>query len=274
VNRFAGATLSWTIADRIVRVTLHHLPANEIGSATLGDLERLADALPDLERDARALVLHSSVDAGFSAGADLGELFARMQQLGPAERTGGVRDFLERIHRVLDALDATPLTTIAAVHGIVFGGGFELALACDLIVADRSARFAFPELRLGLVPGFGGVPRLRRDACGAAVRDLLLTGRSVGADRAHQLGFVSALAGEGRQLDVALGTAAQVARFDAVAAAAAKRFAKTIPRDELAREIDLFCELFARPEVQEALRRFVERDDPLPWLPAAPERRP
>jgi hypothetical protein len=80
---------------------------------------------------------------------------------------------------------------------------------------------------------------------------------------------VTALAGEGRALEVALGCAAQAARFDSTAAAAAKRFAKPIPREELAREIDLFCELFARPEVEEALRRFVERGDPLPWLPAA-----
>jgi enoyl-CoA hydratase/carnithine racemase len=192
-----------------------------------------------------------------------------MRRLAAAERAAGVRDFLVRIHRVLDTLDATPLTTIAAVHGVVFGGGFELALACDLIVADRSARFAFPELRLGLVPGFGGIPRLRRDAGGATLRDLLLTGRSLGADRAHQLGFVSTLAGEGRALDVAMGCAAQAARFDPVAAAAAKRFVKSVPREELAREIDLFCELFARPEVEEALRRFVESRDPLPWLPAA-----
>ena len=79
------------------------------------------------------------------------------------EAAKGVRDFLERIHRVLNLIDAAPLTTIAAVHGVTFGGGFELALACDLIIADKMARFCFPELRLGLIPGFGGIPRLKRD---------------------------------------------------------------------------------------------------------------
>ena len=87
----------------------------------------------------------------------------RLQDLRPATRLAGVRDFLERIHRVMNAIDAAPLTTIAAVHGVTFGGGFELALACDLIVADKMARFCFPELRLGLIPGFGGIPRLKRD---------------------------------------------------------------------------------------------------------------
>ena len=90
-----------------------------------------------------------------------------------------MREFLERIHRVMNAIDAAPLTTIAAVHGVTFGGGFELALVCDLIIADKMARFCFPELRLGLIPGFGGIPRLKRDLGNAVVRDLLLTGQKL-----------------------------------------------------------------------------------------------
>ena len=227
------------------------------------------EALPELERDAAAMVLQSSLPAGFCAGADLRELYAGVRDLDPDARRRGVRGFLERIHAVFDALDGSPLTTIAAVHGVVFGGGFELALTCDLIVADRTARFCFPELRLGIVPGFGGIPRLKRDLGNAVVRDLLLTGRSLGADRAHAAGLVSQLAGEGKAPAVARACAAQAARFDRTAAAAAKRFVKPVPREELAREIDLFCELFARPPVEEALRRFVESREPMPWLPPA-----
>jgi enoyl-CoA hydratase/carnithine racemase len=274
VSGHRGAALSWAAADGVVTVELHSPPANEIGTRTLEDLEGLAAALPELEREAAALVLHGTVDAGFCAGADLRELFARMRDLGPEERTRGVRAFLQRIHAALDALDRTSLVTIAAVHGVVLGGGLELALCCDLIVADRMARFGFPELRLGLIPGFGGIPRLRRDVGNAVVRDLLLTGRTLGAERAHSAGLVSQLAGEGRALAVARACAAQVTRFDRTAAARAKAFAKPIPRDELAREIDVFCELFARPAVEEALRRFVEDDGPMPWLPAAKETRP
>jgi enoyl-CoA hydratase/carnithine racemase len=193
-----------------------------------------------------------------------------MQGLAGAERSAGVRDFLVRTHRVFAALDRTSLTTVAAVHGIAFGGGLELALACDVIVADRLARFAFPELRLGLVPGFGGIPRLRRDVGNAAVRDLLLTGRSLGAERAHAVGLVSQLVGEGRAHDAARACAGQAARFDPVARAVAKRFAKPAPEDPAA-EIDLFCALFARPEVEAALRRFVESHEPMPWLPPVGE---
>ena len=103
----------------------------------------------------------------------------------------------------MNTIDASPLTTIAAVHGVTFGGGFELALVSDLIIADKMARFCFPELRLGLVPGFGGIPRLKRDFGNAVVRDLLLTGRSFNATKAQQIGLVSQVVGEGEALRAA-----------------------------------------------------------------------
>src|ERR1700719_2567530 len=145
----------------------------------------------------------------------------------------------------MNTLDASPLPTIAAVHGIVFGGGLELALTCDLIIADKTARFCFPELRLGLMPGFGGIPRLKRDLGNAVVRDLLLTGRSFNATKAQQIGLVSQVVGEGETLRVARATAAQVGKFDRRTAIAAKQFIKPIPAEELQKEIDIFCELFS-----------------------------
>src|SRR6266566_4354159 len=106
-------------------------------------------------------------------------------------------------HEPTNEIGSTPVVTIAAVHGVCFGGGFELALACYIIVADKMARFAFPELRLGLIPGWGGIPRLKRDLGNAFIRDLLLTGRSVNAARAHSVGLVAQLAAEGESLKVA-----------------------------------------------------------------------
>src|SRR6202167_71129 len=89
-----------------------------------------------LQREAHALIIYSDLKAGFCAGADLRELYHRSEAMDKAEALKGVRDFLERIHRVLNLIDAAPLTTIAAVHGVTFGGGFELALACDLVIGD------------------------------------------------------------------------------------------------------------------------------------------
>jgi enoyl-CoA hydratase/carnithine racemase len=124
-------------------LVLDRAPCNEIGSLALVDLEHFVGALETLERDAHALIISSARSEGFCAGADLRELYHRTRDLAAAARLEGVRDFLERIHRVMNAIDASPLITISAVHGVCFGGGFELALTCDLIVADKMARFCF-----------------------------------------------------------------------------------------------------------------------------------
>ena len=264
---FAGKTLSWTAKENIVELELHRDPCNEIGTATLEELEKFAQAVEHAEKSLRAIVIHSSIAAGFSAGADLRELYRGIQQAPVEQRIPRVRDFLQRIHRVLNAIDAAPMTTIAAVHGVTFGGGMELALACDIIVADKSARFCFPELRLGLIPGFGGIPRLKRDVGNAVIRDLLLTGRSFNAAKAQAAGLVAQVTAEGTALGAARATAAQACKFDRETAVAAKRFIKPIPYEELRQEIELFCEMFSRPAVEEGLRKFVESTDKMPYLP-------
>lgn len=267
IQKGAASAMSWAVAEGVIELALHRAPCNELGSASLEDLEKFAAALDGLQEDAHALIIYSEMKPGFCAGADLRELYRRSQAMEKDEAARGVRDFLERIHRVLNTIDAAPLTTIAAVHGVTFGGGFELALTCDLIIADKMARFCFPELRLGLIPGFGGIPRLKRDLGNAVVRDLLLTGRSFNATKAQQIGLVSQVVGEGEVLRAARATAAQLKKFDRGTAVAAKKFVKPIPHEELDREIDLFCELFARPAVEAGLRRFVDSTDPQPYLP-------
>ncbi len=129
------------------------------------------------------------------------------------------------------------------------------------------ARFCFPELRLGLIPGFGGIPRLKRDIGNGVARDLLLTGRSINATKALAVGLASQVAAEGEALRVARATAAQVTKFDRATAAASKRFIKPLPVDELRREIDIFCELFTQPAVMQGLRKFVEDTSAHPYLP-------
>ncbi len=267
MREFHGQSLSWQLVGGVCELALHREPANEIGTALLAELEQFAAALDALQNEVRAVILYSRLRRGFCAGADLRELYQRMQGLTVEQRIAGVRQFLERIHAVLNRLDAAPATTIAAVHGICFGGGLELVLACDVIVADRMARFCFPELRLGILPGFGGIPRLKRDVGNAVVRDLLLTGRSINAQRAHAVGLVAQLAAEGKALEVARATAQQVAKFDPAARAAVKQFMKPVPYEELRREMEIFCELFARPAVEEGLRKFVESTAALPYLP-------
>ena len=267
MNDFRGKTLSWHAADGVIELVLDRPPCNEIGLETLGELEQFVASLESLAREAHALIISSAPPGRLLRRCRLARTLPRSQPLARGDRLTRVRDFLERIHHVMNALDEAPLTTIAAVHGVTFGGGFELALTCDLIVADKMARFCFPELRLGLIPGFGGIPRLKRDLGNAVVRDLLLTGRSINSTKAQSVGLVSQVAAEGDALRVARATAAQIGKFDRDTVIAAKRFIKPIPYDELRREIDIFCDLFTRPAVEAGLRKFVESTDALPYLP-------
>jgi enoyl-CoA hydratase len=267
MKEFRGQALRWEWREGVVELTLDHEPLNEIGTVMLADLEKCAGAIKSLAASTSACVITSARPGGFCAGADLKELYLGALPLARANRIAGVRRFLRRIHRVLNTIDAAPFVTLAAVHGLCMGGGLELALACDLIVADKMARFGFPELRLGLIPGFGGIPRLRRDVGNSFIRDLLFTGRTVKAESAHQAGLVAHLAGEGYALQVARSMAQQVTKFDPETRAAAKKFIKPIPSAELNKEIALFCKLFDRPVVMEALKRFVESDEPMKHLP-------
>jgi len=267
MTQFQGQNVSWRVNQGILELALHREPCNEISLATLGELEHFVEEMGALVREANVLIIHSTLKPGFCAGADLRELYRRSQEMAKAQAVAEVRHVLERIHGVMNAIDATPMTTIAAVHGVTFGGGLELALTCDLIIADKMSRFCFPELRLGLIPGFGGIPRLKRDLGNAVVRDLLLTGRSFNATKAAAVGLVSQVVGEGQALGVARSTAAQLAKFDRRTAIAAKKFLKPIPYQELKQEIDIFCELFAQPAVEAGLRKFVESTQALPYLP-------
>jgi len=243
-------------------------PLNELGEAALAALERfVAEALPE----ARGVLITSALERGFCAGADLVGLAEGLASEPDAQAR--VRAFLERIGAVFTALDTCPVPVVGAVHGAVFGGGLELALCCDVLVADPSARFGFPELRLGLIPGFGGLARLSRDLGQARLRDLLLTGRSLSAEAALRAGLVSQRVGAGQQRAVAERVLAQAVRHPPAATAAAKRLLKPVDPALLQREVDTFCELLRAPDVLEALTQFVARSDPLPYV-ARPQEAP
>lgn len=249
----------------VLELRLEHPPMNEIGSELLATLE---DLLAEVERRApRAVLIYSALPRGFCAGADLRQLYAAIRGRSAEGYLPELARFLDRVHAVMDRLDTLSIPTVGAIHGTCFGGGFELALALDVLVADASARFAFPESRLGLIPGFGGIPRLAREVPNAVVRDLLFTGRSIGASKAAALGFVSQVVAKGQALPVAREVAKQAARFEPAVIASAKAFAKPLPRAELREEKRRFLELFAAPRVLDALRRFVESKDPMPYLP-------
>lgn len=196
-----GSTLVITINRRKARNAINAEVAQGIAAA----VDEL-DANPQL----RVGVL-TGAEGTFSAGMDL-----KAAGRGESASVEG-----KGFAGLAEAEPATPL--IAAVEGAAMGGGFELALACDLVVAARGARFALPEVKRGLIAGGGGVIHLPRRIPHHLAMELLLTGRTVTAQRAHDLGLVNNLVDDGQAVPVALDLAAEIGENAPLAVAAVKR---------------------------------------------------
>ncbi len=202
-------------ADGIAEITLNRPEAmNSISSAMAAELTRACAELAAAP-EVRVVVFGAAGERAFCAGADL------------KERAGMTDADIMRqrpvIRAVFGALLALPQPAIAAVHGFALGGGCELALSCDLVVADETATFGLPEVTVGLVPGGGGTQlALRRLGPGRAA-DLVLTGRKVGVDEAMRIGLVDRRVPAGQDGQAALELAGQIAANSPVAVRAAKR---------------------------------------------------
>jgi enoyl-CoA hydratase len=166
--------------------------------------------------DAVGAIVVAGAGRSFCAGADIEEL-GRLE--GPHE----FRSFIERLTDALDALAHCPKASVAALHGVAMGGGLELALACDLRLADETARLGVPEIKLGLLPGAAGTARLPRLLPPAVARQMLLTGDPLSALAAERYGLVNGVVPAGEVLNAAMELAARLASVAPLARAAAKR---------------------------------------------------
>ncbi len=229
---------------------------NALDRATL---TALLQRLEELARDAalRAVVVTSSGRA-FAAGADIGE----MRAFAPADAEA----FSRLGHRVFAALEALPVPTLAAVNGFALGGGLELACSCDWIYASHGARFGQPEVKLGLVPGFGGTSRLPRRVGLAWAKQLVLTGEPIDAETALRIGLANRLFEPDALLEGALEAVRSAARKGPRAVALAKRLLQEGQDADVrvahALEQSAFGGLFAGEEAQEGMTAFLEKRDP------------
>src|SRR6185369_16462837 len=176
------------------------------------------------------------------------------------------RVFLGEINALMDALAAFPRPTIAAVNGVAFGGGLELALACDLRIAADTAEMGLTEVRLGIIPGAGGTQRLARIAGVATAKELILTGRRIGAARARELGIVSEVVPAVELPAAAARWAAELAAAAPLALGAAKRaIDEGISRsltDGLEIERNRYEEVLVTDDRNEGLAAFIEKRPP------------
>jgi len=221
--------------------------------------EALEAAIERIETDAAVdVAVLTGRGRAFVAGADIGEYVDASSE--------AFVSFQRLVRRVTDRLVACPKPFVAAVNGHALGGGFELVLACDLVVAAESARFGLPEARLGLLPGGGGTQRLPRAIGRTRAKELLMTARVLDAAEAHALGLVNRVAGPGKLLPTALAIADEIRALAPLAVRAAKAVVDEGVELPLAEAIDLEAArmhpLFETADAREGIAAFREKRRP------------
>lgn len=250
-------TVLLSIQDAVAEVAINRPEKlNALNHTVRRELTEVFDHLADHD-DVKVVILHGVGDKAFAAGADVSEFAART----PEEQREVYKE-----RRVYDAIGGFPKPVICAVHGFCIGGGGELALACDIRVADPTARFGQFEIRLGLIPGAGGTQRLARLVGPGQALRIGLCGDFVGAEEAHRIGLVEFLADEGRHLAKARELASRMARWSPVALELVKKAVKEAYEHHLSAGLDvekeLFLEAFASEDGREGVTAFVEKRRP------------
>lgn len=236
--------------DKVAVVRLDRPKMNALSRELLSQLAAVAS---ELTIDPPGAVVIWGGERIFAAGAEISEL------RGPAEAAEVTGSF----HAALDAVAAIPRATIAAVCGFALGGGCELALACDFRVAAEDAKLGQPEMLLGIIPGGGATQRLPRLIGASRAKDLILSGRQVGAEEAERVGLVDRVVPAVQVLDTAVSWASELARGPLVAQALAKRAIDEGLGAGLAQglslERDLFIESFRSEDAAIGVRSFLEK---------------
>ncbi|MBT6177109.1 MAG: hypothetical protein HOI23_07655 [Deltaproteobacteria bacterium] len=246
------------IDNGVATVTINRPKAlNAINSAVLAELDAVLDHLTK-DESLRCMVLTGAGEKSFVAGADISE----MADMDPAQ----AEEFSAKGHGIFEKIEHLPVPVLAAVNGFCLGGGCELALACDIIYASEKAKFGQPEVKLGLIPGFGGAVRLPRKVGLAAATEWILTGDIYRANEAHRIGLVHAVI-EGAEL---LAHVQKVAATIASRAPVAVRRAKKVmveglqsTQTEAAKlEQGSFGVLFATEDMREGTQAFLQKREP------------
>jgi len=241
-------------ADRVTTLTLSHPPVNAISEEWVRSFEAKLDALAD----APCTVLHIRSDQKvFCAGADLKEVRARMDMADGPDR---MYAYVAAIQRLYSRIEKLPQVTLAEIGGAAMGGGYELALGCDLRIAANEAKLGLPEPGLGLLPGGGGTQRLTWIAGPAVAARIILTAEAVDGKTARELGMVqwavprAELEGEAKKI------AARVAGLHPLSLAACKvciRLARDPERNGFAAETEWTGRLLATEETQRRVADFL-----------------
>jgi enoyl-CoA hydratase/carnithine racemase len=230
--------------EEIAIAWLDHPPANSISPDVVQALERIWETV---QGRAHSLVFASANPRLFCAGADIKAFTAMDAEAG--------RELVDRMHAFLEGMERSRIVTIAAVNGAALGGGCELALGCDFRIAAESASFGQPEIKLGIIPGFGGTQRLPRLVGEARALQMNLTGDAISAQDAYGWGLANDVVGDHELLDTALEWASKLAAQAPLAIEQIKRVSGEGSDAEKAG----FATVFASEDGREGIRAFLEK---------------
>src|ERR1700733_2251717 len=243
--------------DEFALLTLDRPEAlNALSFATLRELDAARDEIA--AGDARALLVTGAGERAFCAGADIKELMGRPLAQGRRDMANG--------QRILSRFGTLPVPSIALINGYAFGGGLELALACAFRLALNTARLGLPEIKLGLIPGYGGTQRLPRLVGEARALEIIMTGRTVDADEAERIGLVNRLV-DGDLIAAGKSFAREMTGYGLPALALARDAvtrALDVPLAEgLKLEADLNTLAFQTADATEGMTAFLEKRKPV-----------
>jgi enoyl-CoA hydratase/3-hydroxyacyl-CoA dehydrogenase len=240
--------------DQVAIAWLDRPPANSISPEVVRTLRRVWDEVAASEQ-IRALVIASANPMLFCAGADIKAFMSMDEAAG--------RELLDEMHGLLRDMERSRVVTIAAVNAVAFGGGCELAMACDVRIAAESASFGQPEINLGIIPGFGGTQRLPRLVGEARALELNLTGEPISAPVAYELGLANRVVPDHELLDTALAWARKLADQAPLAIEQIKRVSAGRNLDEgIEAEKRGFVSVFGSDDAREGISAFLEKRKP------------
>ena len=246
------------IKDGLAVVTLNNPPFNALNAAVMSELDHILDDLAS-NHSVQVVIMTGAGEKAFVAGADI------KQFTGITPASG--KELVRLGHEILSKIKALDQPVIAAIHGLTLGGGCELALACDLRIASENALLGFPEVSLGILPGYGGTQRLPRLIGPSRAMALICTGDPIKADEAFRIGLVDKLAPVGQVLEEAKLMANKIMSRAPLAVQAAKKAILTgvemTFEEGLMLEADLFASLCGTDDQKEGAEAFLSKRKPV-----------
>ncbi|MDN3018679.1 enoyl-CoA hydratase [Paenibacillus sp. BSR1-1] len=245
--------------NNIAIVTLNRPPLNVLSKQVFHELHLAFQELKD-DLEVVAVLVTGAGTKAFAAGADIKEF---PQMMGNPNMNQNVRNS----HIALNFIDEFPKPTIAVLNGLTFGGGCELALACDIRIVEEHAQIGLPEIKLGLFPGGGGTQRLPRLVGEAKAKELMFTGDPISAQEAEKIGLVNRLVPSGEGLTSAKELAKRISRHSLQALSRIKKSVDEGLNQPLTEGIELeaalFAEIFQTEDIKEGVQAFLEKRKPV-----------